>query len=724
VLGLSGLAFSPLVARTSDSALKGAQINQLNAQAFGATGSGTTDDTAALQAWINAACATHGTSAFLPIPPRCYKTTSQLTFCPGVRWIGAGWNISDGGYAHGTVTDPTTYIRGSLICPQQTSGVAAMIVSSSLFAPSGGDMEQIAFAGLGTNGATIKISSISDSNNGNVGSTVTIGLARPHGIKIGHETGLIVSGVRPVYTIIGCTSSTTRATCTTTAAHGMTLPMQNVTVTVSGVSIAGYNATGLTPTAVGPCTSCGHGGGSLLDTQFQYTTSGGGLSAGTGGKITQKGNVAGGLTYSKPVMATATTESALTYYLPFTGLGSMSSTGTATLTPIGLLIGDVAQQVGPGGGYLSQFNTDHVAVLNFGLGVGFLEQDAHHRGMNFDRENVAMFDEMLFNTENDALVFDSFLFGATKAAQYNIDWSGYSVNNIFQNMVLETPNHDDSTAANMIVSDALSPIILNAYNTPRDGLPGGQHFTGEGLDILGAYSAEETKIIGGFYDAGPNSSADIHLYSGSLAHIEDIRAFNALIIEQPATYTRLFNNNLGSIADKTAGQRQGTLIESFGTFPSGIAFGPGIVPNQLLDNETVDIQQIANGGNGIDLRRATDSSPKGIAIKVVNKANSATQFSTDWSGNLAATSMTGTVAARISGGGKLATGSNSFAGRITELAATGNVLMPGFTCPNAVTATFQDNTTAGGVQVTAQSATSVTFSATASDTVDYLTGCR
>ncbi len=34
-------------------------------------------------------------------------------------------------------------------------------------------------------------------------------------------------------------------------------------------------------------------------------------------------------------------------------------------------------------------------------------------------------------------------------------------------MVLETPQHDASTAANMIVAAALSPIILNAYNTPR-----------------------------------------------------------------------------------------------------------------------------------------------------------------------------------------------------------------------------------------------------------------
>jgi hypothetical protein len=78
----------------------------------------------------------------------------------------------------------------------------------------------------------------------------------------------------------------------------------------------------------------------------------------------------------------------------------------------------------------------------------------------------------------------------------------------------------------------------------------------------------------------------------------------------------------------------------------------------------------------------------------------------------------------ISGGGALSTGSNSFSGRITGLAATSNVLTPGFTCPNAVTATFQDDTTAGGVLVTGQSATTVTFSATAADTADYTASCR
>jgi len=103
-------------------------------------------------------------------------------------------------------------------------------------------------------------------------------------------------------------------------------------------------------------------------------------------------------------------------------------------------------------------------------------------------------------------------------------------------------------------------------------------------------------------------------------------------------------------------------------------------------------------------------------------------FAVTGAGNIIESGGTGyigsTKAASISGGGSLSTGSNSFAGRITGLAAASNVLTPSFTCPNAVTCTFQDDTTVGGVLVTAQSTTTITFSATASDTADYICSCR
>lgn len=78
----------------------------------------------------------------------------------------------------------------------------------------------------------------------------------------------------------------------------------------------------------------------------------------------------------------------------------------------------------------------------------------------------------------------------------------------------------------------------------------------------------------------------------------------------------------------------------------------------------------------------------------------------------------------ISGGGALATGSTSVAGTVTSAAASGNVLTPGFTCPNKVICVLADETTAGGARVTASNTTTCTFSNTASDTVDYWASCR
>ena len=78
----------------------------------------------------------------------------------------------------------------------------------------------------------------------------------------------------------------------------------------------------------------------------------------------------------------------------------------------------------------------------------------------------------------------------------------------------------------------------------------------------------------------------------------------------------------------------------------------------------------------------------------------------------------------VTGGGSKATGSNSAVITVTSAAATGNVVTPGFTCPNAVVCFPSDETTAGGAKVTASSTTSCTFSATASDTVDVWASCR
>lgn len=82
------------------------------------------------------------------------------------------------------------------------------------------------------------------------------------------------------------------------------------------------------------------------------------------------------------------------------------------------------------------------------------------------------------------------------------------------------------------------------------------------------------------------------------------------------------------------------------------------------------------------------------------------------------------VAPAISGGGSLSTGSSGQFGNMTALAASSNVLTPGFTCSNCVVCAFEDNVTAGGIKQTACNATTITFSATASDSGNYVCGCR
>lgn len=97
-----------------------------------------------------------------------------------------------------------------------------------------------------------------------------------------------------------------------------------------------------------------------------------------------------------------------------------------------------------------------------------------------------------------------------------------------------------------------------------------------------------------------------------------------------------------------------------------------------------------------------------------------------WQGPLNAPTLIGSIAAGISGGGSLSTGSNSFAGTVTSSAATGNVVTPGFTCTNAMVAILGDRTTLGigGAQITAVNGTTFTFSSTLNDTVDYHVSCR
>jgi hypothetical protein len=90
-----------------------------------------------------------------------------------------------------------------------------------------------------------------------------------------------------------------------------------------------------------------------------------------------------------------------------------------------------------------------------------------------------------------------------------------------------------------------------------------------------------------------------------------------------------------------------------------------------------------------------------------------------FSGIVTAKTFMGASTPTLSGGGTLNAGSNSFAGTIGNIAATGNVLTPGFTCIHYPVMDFNDISTGAVIVLTGRNTTSVTFAGTATHEVDY-----
>lgn len=109
-----------------------AGVNQFNVKDYGALGNGTADDTAAIQATLNAANAIGGAVVYMP--PGTYKISSALTMYSHITLIGAGdfvTNITQTSTsAHGLVGDSLIYVT---------------IKSLRLTGPSSGTGEGIAF---------------------------------------------------------------------------------------------------------------------------------------------------------------------------------------------------------------------------------------------------------------------------------------------------------------------------------------------------------------------------------------------------------------------------------------------------------------------------------------------------------------------------------------------------------------------------------------------------
>jgi hypothetical protein len=161
------------------------------------------------------------------------------------------------------------------------------------------------------------------------------------------------------------------------------------------------------------------------------------------------------------------------------------------------------------------------------------------------------------------------------------------------------------------------------------------------------------------------------------------------------------------------------------------SFGPPFSCNAInidtsLSNTSsiFNIGQAANGNGVMAQWRATDSLPTGYYTAGLNHAGNAYEYIIQTNGNGQFESLSGNSGASISGGGSLGANSSSVFGTMTGLATTANVLTTGQTCPHNVVAIFQDNTTPGGIKVTASNATTITFSATSSDVGSYIAGCN
>lgn len=573
--------------------------------AFGATGNGVTDDTTALQLWLTALCATANLRGYVPTPSKCYKTTAQLTLNCRTEIDGADWNLTNAGNTYGTVPDPTTYVTGALFCPKQTHGTAFDITQSG---GGGGDIQHIAFAGLGISDAAINIgaSGISSVTNGGgsnaAGSLVTVNLPS-HGLASG-MTGLTIAGAVPSWTLSSCAEDANQpagqqfATCTATAAHGMTLPQNNVWLTIAGVTgDTGYNGTKLSTSAVGPCTgttsSCGvrglwgdgvtngtttftsatatfsagdtgkailiagglSGGGTLtttitfvnsttvtlascgtgcstgtgkvfevfkplLNTQFQYVTTGG-LGAGTGGTVTQVCFIAGGACYNGTWPAQFLDANNLQFYLPFTGLGTLTSTGTGQLSTLGVSFGDASA-----GDYLTNFNSDHIGSFNFGVSFGFLEQNSFHNGLSMDRDLIGQAGEWNPNFALNANTFTGLNHYAAQA-HMDIQFLPTGASNTWISPDTEDPKASDPTSVDIALADQLTSTIMDQYNENGAGTT----YTGDGIDVLGTFVNEGTTIIGGHVAGTPTQTTDIHLFNGSEFHCENVKLYDNVIME-------------------------------------------------------------------------------------------------------------------------------------------------------------------------------------------------
>lgn len=101
-----------------------AQTISVKAPPFNATGNGSTDDAAAIQAAANTACGTLGTGGAaqtLYFPAGFYRITTTISITCGLRVVGDGWSADSGALIQSQVISNNSGLSGSIIEPISTS---------------------------------------------------------------------------------------------------------------------------------------------------------------------------------------------------------------------------------------------------------------------------------------------------------------------------------------------------------------------------------------------------------------------------------------------------------------------------------------------------------------------------------------------------------------------------------------------------------------------------
>lgn len=389
------------------------------------------------------------------------------------------------------------------------------------------------------------------------------------------------------------------------------------------------------------------------------------------------------------------------------------------------------------------FTEDHLKIKNFGVGIqnGNNAFEDLTDTTQFYLNNTGYNDPSGTSDSGERMTFTNDDFNSNVTA-------AMALNNQFSQTFVDHTSYDTTTGnANQIVGQWILGAWHHCHIEENTGNQIMVHAaTGSGGNMFAVFDACDFNV-----DAGSGTTPEFFLMDGlqdDLA-LKNDSFFSAAgsTVTQIAKFSNAVTTNdifdfetpmhfntattMPQIVFPTTPWPFSKIITDNAFLPAAQDYLPlsgPMAPTRInVNGASPQTNSVVNGAglspNNIFTCKYTNAWSSGFCYPIFNSSG-AFVGGLDGGANLTVGKIIGNGTPGISGGGSLATGSNSFAGAVTSVAATGNVLTPGFTCPNKVTMIPGDETTAGGAKVTASSTTTVTFSATASDTVDYLTGCR